>query len=91
MKTRIIKISKGYVPQVFTKVGSRKFLFFWTRAVYSWVGIDKQGYTHKPVTTQLYDCYYPTKERAEAVIKEYENKERFYTTIKSDLDLLSSD
>ena len=90
MKTRIVKVTEGYVAQIQKQVEVKGF-WFWKKPVYKWFGIDDHGIIYSNLRTQLRECKRKTEEEAQACIDTYfyyENKEK---KEKEDTLVLSSD
>jgi hypothetical protein len=69
MKTRIVKVSRGYVPQVQNK----KVCLFFNKLV--WTGISpNNSILHEAVGDQLIYCVVKTEKEAVEIIDQYKNK-----------------
>ena len=71
MKTRVVKVSRGWVPQVYKETGETKGRLWWRKPIYAWYGIDRWGLTYRDTTTQLRECLASTEEDALLWIEEY--------------------
>jgi len=89
MKTRIVKVSSGYVPQIWLckRTTGR---WFWKKQHYYWYGVDRYGLTYREPEIQLKDCVFPTKEQAEEAFKVWKYYEDRAKNKKDDKELLSS-
>lgn len=77
MKTRVVKTSKGYVPQVWMKTKETAGFLWWREPIYAWYGIDQFGFTNKDTRTQLLQCLAVTEKEALNWIEKYkEYKDR---------------
>jgi hypothetical protein len=90
MKTRIVKVSSGYVPQLWLYYTTKRF-WFWNKKNYTWYGVDRYGIVYRPLDSQLRDCVFPTTEAAEEAIKVWKYYEDRKYDKKDDKELLSSD
>jgi hypothetical protein len=90
-KTRIIKVSKGYVPQAW-EIQQEKT--WWRKEVGIWAGVYRVGedgcllvYSTK---YQLEDCCVATEEEALTVLKDYEKYKEKQDSDRYDMLSLSS-
>jgi hypothetical protein len=90
MKTRIVGVSKGYVPQVWKSTGKTTGWFWWSKPVYEWYGIDPDLTTFYFPDLQLYYCVVETEEEASVRLEEYKEKEEKKKLSVVDLVILSS-
>jgi hypothetical protein len=90
MKTRIVKVTEGYVGQI-QLLEEYKGFWFWKKPIYKWVGVNDYGLTYGSPRSQLRECVMKTEEEAKACIDTYffyENKEN---KEEEDSIVLSSD
>ncbi len=90
MKTRIVEVSKGYVPQVWKVTDRTAGWFWWSKSVYAWYGIDSSLATLRFPDLQLMYCVVETKEEAQSVLEQYEEEQKKRGLSVVDLFLLSS-
>ncbi len=72
MKTRVVKVSKGYVPQIWKSLG-KTFIWFGKKQGY-WVGVDKEFTTFTSTEYQLEYCVVETEEEAQSILSGYKEK-----------------
>jgi hypothetical protein len=72
MKTRVVKVSKGYVPQVWINIG-KTFRWFGKEQGY-WVGVNKEFTTWNSTEYQLQYCVVETELEAYHILSEYKKK-----------------
>jgi hypothetical protein len=72
MKTRVVKVSKGYVPQVWNSLG-KTFRWFGKEQGY-WEGVEKDLTTLINTKYQLEYCVVETELEAYHILSEYKVK-----------------
>jgi hypothetical protein len=72
MKTRVVKVSKGYVPQVWKSLG-KTFRWFGKDQGY-WEGVEKDLTTLIGTEYQLQYCVVETEEEAQSILSGYKDK-----------------
>jgi hypothetical protein len=90
MKTRIVKVTKGYVPQVWKDTGRTTGWLWWSKPVYEWYGVDFDLTTLKFPDLQLWYCVVKTQEEAQLILDQYKKKEEEKKVEVSDVILISS-
>lgn len=90
MKTRIVKVTKGYVPQVWKDTGRTTGLLWWSKPVYEWSGVCSELTTFRFPDLQLFYCVVKTQEEAEAILDQYKKKEEEKKVSVVDIVLITS-
>jgi len=88
MKTRIVKVSEGYVPQVLMANTSRRF--FTHKQTEYWYGIDYYGQTVKDPMSQILSCVVKEEQEANNRINRYLELEKRKKKEEEDITLLTS-
>jgi hypothetical protein len=90
MKTRIVVVTKGYVPQVWKSTGRTTGMLWWSKPVYEWSGVCSELTTFRFPDLQLSYCVVKTQEEAQLILDQYKKKEEEKKLDVTDLFLLSS-